>query len=130
MTTTNTDYNWFWAVRKRGRRYYLLLVDNNGDAPASAITDGIELWYDEMPDEITSDDTTIPIPPQYELPIIKACAAEVIAQDGKLDETLAVKIRMFQKEYEDAVYNASHRAIAESQQPSVQRPFDLRDDNY
>ena len=63
MSTTNTDYDWHWYYRRRGRRGYIGLVDENGDDPASAYD--IDIYYDEIPDEITDDDTTIPIPPEF-----------------------------------------------------------------
>ena len=122
MSTTSTDYNWYWYIRKKGRKRYLGLVDQNGDAPTAAYD--IEIWYDEIPDEFTSDDSDMAVPQQYELPIIKAVASEIMVGDSEKKQIR----REFMGEYENCIYNAIHDQIQESQQPMIVKPIDLRDD--
>jgi len=129
--STNTDYVWYWYVRKKGRRYYVGLVDENGAAPAG--TYDIEIYYDEIPDEITEQDDNLPIPKQFELGFAKGVAAELMAMsENKGTESAAIKqmalIRNYEKAYNDTVDDAKGFQLKESQQPTTMKPFDLRDD--
>ena len=124
MSTTNTDFNWYWGIRKKDRQYYLRLFDENGDAPTGAYT--IQLFYDEIPDEVDSDSDTIPIPIEYEMQIIKAVAAEIATMETGFDKSL---IALWRSEYYEAVQKAIHNQTAESAQPLVLKPFDFRDDD-
>ena len=123
MSTTNTDYSWYWYIRKKGRKYYLGLYNDQGDAPASALTIGV--YYDEIPDEVDANDDTIPIPPQFEMPIIKAVAAEYLTMKKDSDKSL---IALWRQEYKEAIGDAIKYQIEESSQPLVMKPLDLRDD--
>ena len=82
MGTTNTDYSWYWYVRKKGTRYYLGLVTEDGEAPSSA--NDIEIYYDQIPDEITDDDDLMPIPVQFELGFVKGVVAEIMSMSNKI----------------------------------------------
>lgn len=122
--STNTEFTWYWYIRNKGRRKYLGLVNRAGDDPSGAYT--IEIYYYEVPDEVTADDDTIPIPQQYEMGIIKGVAADLMAQEKDYDKVLR---REFQIKYNETVDNAIHQQIEESQQPMVQKPLDFRDDD-
>jgi len=125
MSTTNTDYAWYYYIRKKGRKYYLGLVDENGDDPTGAYT--IKTYYDQIPDEFTTDDDTFTIPVEYEYGIIKAVAAELMPMMSQdYDKSLR---REFQGEYIETIHNAVHNQIREAQAPIIQKPFDLRDDD-
>jgi len=124
MSTTNTEFNWYWYIRKKDRKYYLGLFDENGDDATGAYT--IQINYDEIPDEVDSDDDTIPIPIEYEMPIIKAVAAEIATMETGFDKSL---IALWRSEYQDCINNAIHNQIGETSQPLVLKPFDFRDDD-
>jgi hypothetical protein len=126
MATTNTDYSWFWYVRKKGARYYLGLVDQNGDAPTSAYT--IDIYYDEIPYEFTSGDDTFPIPAQFEMGIIKGVAAELMAMSS--NQALDISLRRdYERVFEQTVLEGIHYQTEEASQPTVIKPLDLRDDD-
>ena len=127
MPTTNTDYDYYWYVRKKGTRYYLGLVDQDGDAIGTSSLD-IEIYYDEVPDELDDQDDTLPIPIQFEWGFLKGVAAELMAMSnsGALDLQLR---REFQNEYEKTIREAIHYQIEESGQPTIMKPLDLRDDD-
>jgi hypothetical protein len=98
VSTTSTDYDYYWYIRKKGTRYYLGLVNENGDAIATASLD-IDIYYDEIPDELDDQADTLPIPLQFEWGFIKGVAAELMLMSSKdgLDVTLR---RELQREYE------------------------------
>jgi hypothetical protein len=123
MSTTSTDYSWFWYVRKKGARHYLGIVDENGDAPTSALT--IEIWYDEFADELTSQDSILPNPPQFNFGILKGVAAELMAMSEKPNDRL---IEKYEREYKNMIDDAIHHQVREAQQPMILKPLDLRDD--
>ena len=124
MSTTSTEFNWYWAIKKKDRQYYLRLFNENGDAATAAYE--IEITYDEIPDEVDSDGNTIPIPIEYEMPIIKAVAAEIATMEPNFDKSLIV---LWRSEYQDCINNAIHNQIGETSQPLVLKPFDFRDDD-
>ena len=124
MSTTNTDSEWYWYIRRRGKKYYIGLVDANGDAPST--TYDIEIKFDRFFDEATDDDTVLDVPIQFEPGVLKGVAAEILSMEEKPNER---KLAMFKAEYEKAVYNAIHFQIGESQSTVVQKPFDMRDDD-
>lgn len=62
---------------------------------------------------------------EYEKGILKGVAAEILMMDGKVD----ARVSRFIQEYDKAVEQAIHNQIRDSQQPTVIKPFDLRDDN-
>ena len=123
MATTNTDYAWFWYIRKKGDRYYLGLIDENGDDATAAYD--IVIHYDEIPDELTSDDDEIPIPVQFEHYLLKGCAAEILDMEPEVNER---KLMRYRAEFEKGIEEAFHFQIEESQQPAIMEPLDLRDD--
>lgn len=119
MGTTHTDVSWYWYVRKRGRRYYLGLIDQNGDVPDGAYD--IVIRCDEIPDEITSDDDSLPIPELFEHGFAMGCVYEVLRMDGK-------ELPSYKQDYEEAIKEARGRQVEETQQPLVLMPLDMRDD--
>lgn len=121
MSTTNTDNSWYWYVRKKGRNWVLGLVDDTGVATATADLD-IEYWYDETPDEISSDDDTLPIPQEFEHAFAMGVVYEIMRMHGK-------EIRSYKRDFEQAIYDAIHKNIQESQQPATLSPYDLRMDD-
>jgi len=124
--STNTDYSWYWYVRKKGTKYYIGVVDNNGDAPTSALD--IEIYYDEIPDAVDDQDDTFPLPDQYEMGLIKGVAAELMLMSpGKTSADILLR-NQYIAEYEDAIKQAIHMQIRESEEPII-RPMDLRDDD-
>jgi len=126
MSTTNTEYSWYYYIRKKGTRYYLGLVNENGDEVSGAYD--IDIYYDEIPDDIDEQDDTFPIPVQFELGFIKGVAAELMAMSGK--DAYDVRLRNeYAREYAKTVSKAIHYQIEESDQPAVMRPLDLRDDD-
>ena len=127
MATTNTDFSFFWYVRKKGNRYYLGLVDENGDAPAGAYD--IDIYYDEIPDDLDDQSDTFPIPQQFEMGFIKGVVAELMAMSNKGSDPVNIQLRnQFLAEYERTIHEAIHYQVEESQQPMVMKPLDLRDD--
>jgi len=125
MPTTNTDYTWYYYIRKKGNRYYLGLVNESGDAPDSAYD--IDIYYDEFPDDLDDQDDTFPIPQQFELGFIKGVVAELMSMSsGKIDERLKAQ---YMAEYERCVHDAIRYQGEESDTPSVLKPFDFRDDH-
>lgn len=126
MSTTNTDYSWYWYLRKKGTRYYLGLVNQEGDAPASAYD--IEIYYDQIPDELDDNDDLMPIPVQFELGLVKGVVAELMSMSNKDYYDLQLR-NQYIVEYENTIREAIHHQIDASQQPSVIKPFDLRDDD-
>jgi len=125
MATTNTAFTWFWYIRKKGTRYYLGLVDDNGDDPAGAYT--IDLYYDEVADDVTTQADLFPLPQQFETGFIKGVVAELMAMSSKEGLDFALRSQYI-REYEDTIMEAIHYQVEESQQPLVMRPLDLRDD--
>jgi hypothetical protein len=124
--TTNTDYDWFFYIRKKGRRYYLGLVDQNGDAPTSAYD--IDIYYDEISDEVLTDDDVFPIPAQFEMGIIKGVAAELMAMSS--NQALDISLRRdFERAFEQTVLEGIRYQTEEASQPMVIKPLDLRDDD-
>jgi len=126
MATTNTDYDFFFYIRKKGRRYYLGLVDQNGDAPTSAYT--IDIYYDEISDEVLTDDDVFPIPAQFEMGIIKGVAAELMAMSSKQAVDISLR-RDFERAFEQTVLEGIRYQTEEASQPMVIAPLDLRDDD-
>ena len=125
MSTTNTDYDYLWYIRKKGTRYYLGIVNESGDAIATADLD-IVIYYDEIPDELDDQSDTMPIPLQFEWGFLKGVASEVMLLADKADVNLR---RELQAEYERTIYEAIHYQIEESAQPTIIKPLDLRDDD-
>jgi len=125
MSTTNTDYAWYYYVKKKGARYYIGLVDENGAAATAAYD--IDLYFDELPDDVTTQDSTFPLPQQFQMGFVKGVVAELMAMSGK-DEFDVMLRNQYRREYEDMLKDLQHYQINEAQQPIVQRPYDLRDD--
>jgi len=125
MSTTSTEYTWFWYIRKKDTRYYIGLVNEYGDAPTTGGYD-LDIYYDEIPDDLDAQSDTFPIPVQFELGIIKGVAAELMAMSGK--DVLDIRLRdEYKAEYEKTIKNAIQYQLEESQQPIIIRPFNLRD---
>ena len=120
MSTTSTDSSWFWYFRKKGKNGYLGIIDRSGDAPDTAGYD-IEIWYDEIPDEITSGDDNLPIPVQFEHGFSMGCVYDLLRMHGIRDES-------FRRDYEDAIEQATAWQNEEANQPIVIVPLDMRDD--
>lgn len=120
MATTNTSSWWHWYVRGKGANRYLGLVDDEGDPPSVAYD--IDIWYDSVPDEITSDDDTLGIADAYMMGLIKGVAAEIMQMNGIVSPLTAT----YQRDFEKSIYDATHDNIAETQQPLIQSPLNLR----
>lgn len=120
MATTNTDKGWLWYVRKLGKNYVLGIVDDTGTAPTSALD--IEYWFDELPDEITSDNDELPIPLEFEHGFSMGCVYEILRMMGKEN-------RSYRQDFENTIYDAIHMQISETQQPLTISPLDLRMDD-
>ncbi len=125
MATTNTAFDWYWYIRKKGKRYYLGLVDNNGDDATAAYD--IEIFYDEVPDDLDEQDDVFPLPAQFELGFAKGIAAELMGMSDKKELDI-VWMNKLERAYNKTVDEAIHFQIKETQQPIVIKPFDLRDD--
>lgn len=123
MSTTNTTGKWYWYIRKKGRRFYLGIFDNDGDAPATAGLD-IDVYYTELSDEVTSDDDDIPIPDEFQ----HGLAMGVVYEYLRMNNIKAQKdmMRSYKADFENAVYDATHYQIRESAQPLLLRPLDMR----
>jgi len=127
VSTTSTDFDYYWYIRKKGTTHYLGLVNQDGDAIATADLD-IDIYYDEIPDDVDEQSDTLPIPIQFELGFLKGVAAEVMALSGK--DVMDVRLRNeYMAEYERTKAKAIHHQINESQQPMQLRNLDLRDDD-
>ena len=126
MATTNTEFSYYYYIRKKGTQYYLGLVNDDGDAVASA--QDIVIYYNEIPDDVDDQDDTLPIPIQFELGFLKGVAAEVMSMSGK--DAYDVRLRNeYISEYNKTISDAIHYQIEEAGQPKVIRPLDLRDDD-
>lgn len=132
MSTSSTKFTWKWYIRKKGKNYVLGLVDNEGDAPASALT--VEVWYDEIPDEVTSDDDALPIPTQFEHAFTQGCVYEVLKMLGYKFKSYTrdrfggwVPVEM--AEFNDAIYDARHMVAEETEEPLTIAPVDIRHDD-
>ena len=123
MSTTNTDYSWYYYLRNKGKRLWLGLMNEDGDAPTSALE--IKIYADKLSTEITDDDSILPLPSQCELAFAKGIAAEIMCMSETSPKDI---LALYKKEYEDMKRDLLHRNINESQQPMVIKPFDLRDD--
>lgn len=119
MATTNTTKSWLWYIRQKGKNSVLGIVDENGAASTSALT--VEYWYQEIPDEIESDNDSIPIPSQYEHALAMGVVYEIMRMHGK-------SIRSYKEDFERGIYDAIHTQIEESQQPMIISPLNLRND--
>lgn len=120
MATTNTSSKWHWYVRGKGANRYLGIVDDEGAAPTTALD--IDIWYNSVPDEIASDDDTLGIADAYMMGLIKGVAGEIMQMSGIVSPLTAT----YQRDFERAVYDATHDNIAETQQPAIQAPLNLR----
>ena len=126
MSTTSTDFDWYYYIRKKGTRYYIGLVNENGDDPSGAYD--IEIFYDEIPDDLDDQDATMPIPVQFELGFLKGVAAELMSMSNK--DAIDIRLRNeYMAEYEKTVAKSLHYQIDESAQPLIIKPLDLRDDD-
>ena len=124
--STNTDFDWYYYIRKKGTRYYIGLVNQNGDEPTAAYD--IEIFYDEIPDDLDDQDDTMPIPVQFELGFLKGVVAELMSMSNK--DVLDIRLRNeYMAEYEKTVAKALHYQIDESAQPLVMKPLDLNMDD-
>lgn len=125
MSTTNTDSSWYFYIRKKEERYYVGIVDQNGAAPTGAYD--IDLYFDEAPDDLTSQDSVFPLPQQFQQGFIKGVVAELMAMSNK--DALDLHLRnIYLREFEKMKYDLHHHQINESQQPLVQRAYDLSND--
>lgn len=132
ISTNSTDKSWFWYVRKAGKNWVLGLIDHTGTAPASALD--IEYWYDKVPDEITSEDDIIDVPIEYEHGFLMGVVDEVMRMLGTAHKLEKRRSRMgnyvntYRADFEDAIYDAIHKNVDETQQPLTIAPLDLRMD--
>lgn len=120
MSTTNTTTKWYWYIRKRGEKWYLGLVDEDGDACDTA-NYNIDIWYDQFPDEITSDDDLLGIPEEFIFGLAKGVASELI----KLNGMITPLTQQYDFEFERLVYDAIHKNIEATQQPLIQTPLNI-----
>jgi hypothetical protein len=133
MATTNTTKSWHYYIRKKGKNWVIGLVDDAGAATTSALA--LEVWYDEIPDEITSDNDDIPIPSEFEHAFAMGCVEEILRMNGKRfrdfrRSKLGHRVNSFRADFEDGIYDAIHKQVQESQQPATIWPYDLRMDDF
>ncbi len=121
MATTNTQHTYLWYIRKKGKNHVLGLIDEDGSAISTASLN-IEYWYDEIPDEVLSNNDTIPLPVEFEHSFAMGCVYEILRMNG-------VKDMNYRLDFEEGIKNAINRQIEESQQPSTIRPYDIRMDS-
>jgi len=117
MATTNTDYNYYYYIRKRGRNWYLGVIDNEGDAIATASLD-IEIWYDALPDELEDKNDTLPIPRDAEYGFAMGCVYHLLLSMGH-------DVPRFKQMYDQTVYRLRHRQTQEAENPSVIKALNL-----
>jgi hypothetical protein len=134
MSTLSTSQSWFWYIRKRGKNWVLGLVDGDGEPPSTADLD-IEYWYDEVPDEITSDDDEIPIPAEYEHALAMGCVYEILRINGEKFRLSDMRRDRWGNlvpsplaDFNDGIYNAIHQQTKASQQPLRIAPYNIRMD--
>lgn len=124
MSTTNTDYDWYWYTIQKGRRLWLGLVTEDGAAPSSALT--IEMRVEKFPAEVEDEDSILDIPQQFELAFAKGIAAELMQMEPQADSKT---INLYRKEYDNMRDDMIGRKFRETQTPCIQAPLDLRDDD-
>jgi hypothetical protein len=120
MSTTNTDYSYYWYIRKKGKNYYLGVVDDNGDAIGTADLD-IQIFYDEFHDEISSTQDTLDIPIQFELAFVKGCANEILQMQGQYNQ-------VYEKAFKEMIYKAIEYQNNQANSPKIIKPYDMRED--
>jgi len=120
MGTTSTDERWFWYIRQKESTGYIGIIDDDGDAPATADLN-IDIWGYEVPAEVTTDGSVLPVPAELELGFLKGCVDELLQMHG------SDNIR-FARAYDEAVDAANSKRIRESEQPLIIQPLDMRDD--
>jgi len=117
MATTNTDYNYYYYIRKKGRNWVLGIIDNEGDdIGTSNLT--IDIRYDAIPTEVTSDDDTLPIPRDAEYGFSMGCVYHLLLSLGH-------DARSFKEIYDQTVYDLRHRQVQETETPSIIKPLNL-----
>ena len=121
MSTTNTSHSWFWYIRKKGKNHVFGVVDESGVALSTAGLN-LEYWYDEIPDEVSSDDDAIPLPIEFEHSFAMGCVYEILRMQG-------INNVSYKKDFMDGIDDAKHRQISETQQPMTIRPLDIRMDS-
>lgn len=119
MATTNTSYNYFWYIRKKGRNWYLGLIDNEGAAIATADLD-IDIYYDALPAEITSKDDDLPIPRDAEDGFAMGCVYKLLL-------ALGIERDTYNEMYERTVYETRHRQTQEVEDPAIIKPLNMRE---
>ena len=119
MSTINTEANWHYYIRRRGRNGYIGLVDDSGDPPDSS--HNIDIFYVEIPDEVSSADDELPIPMVHEEGFIKGCVYELLMMYGK-------EVKPYKYAYEDMIREATSLQINETQTPAIINPLDMRND--
>ena len=123
MSTTNTNYEWYWYLLKKGRYWTLGLVDENGDSPDSALE--MEIICEKLPDDLTSDDDILPIRTEHELGFAQGVAAEIMKMSKRADKNI---LALYTLEYNKMRSNVHHELIKESQGPALLKPVDFRND--
>jgi hypothetical protein len=120
MSTTNTDSNFYWYIRRVGKNFTLGIVTGGGVATSTADLD-IEIWGDRLPIEITNDQDELPLPEIVEHGFIMGCVYELLRMSGK-------EIITYKMDFEKAIGEAIHYNVHNTQQPMVLKMPDLRDD--
>lgn len=121
MPTDSTNSRWFYYIRLVGARFYLGLVDDLGAAPTAAGLD-IDIYYQNFPDEITSDNDIIALPTEFMHALSKAVASEIIKMNGGVNALT----QQYDFEWERTIYDAVHLAVDSAKQPMTQYPINLR----
>lgn len=108
----------YWYIRKKGTNGYIGIVDAVGAAPTTADLN-IDIWYDKIPDEITSDDDTVPLAYEWHEGLLKGVVYEYLMMQG-------IKRPEFKQEYQETVDRCKSRVIIDSQHPLRVIPMDIR----
>lgn len=108
----------YWYQRNKGKNGYIGIVDSEGDAPETAALN-IDIWYDKIPDEITSDNDTIPLGDEWHEGFLKGVVYEYLMMQG-------VERRAYLVEYQETVNRAKSRVIVQTMHPLRVIPMDIR----
>ncbi len=120
MATDSTTKTFMWYIRNKGKNSVLGIIDSDGAVNATAGLN-IEYWYTEIPDDITSDNDTLPIPLEYEDALLSGVVYELLKLSG-------INERSYRREFERGMEDALHAQIKETAQTAIIKPYDLRRD--
>jgi len=120
MSSTNTDHTWYWYIRNKGKRGYIGIVNESGDACDTADYE-IKIYYDQIPDEV-DENSEIPIPTQFENVIAMGCVYDILRMYG-------IERSSYLRDYLNGISKAKHYVNSQSNSPITIQNYDVREDD-